>query len=71
MPARPSHPTPNARDDREASLLVAAGCAKINHEFPKNGRQLFCNQALEMSDPFESARKLHVSVPGNSTSLSY
>src|SRR5690349_3675290 len=47
MPARPSHPTPNARDDRKAPLLVAAGCANINHEFPKNGRQLFCNRPLK------------------------
>jgi len=47
MPTRPSHPTSNARDDREAPLLVAAGCANINHEFPKNGSELFCNRPLK------------------------
>jgi hypothetical protein len=30
IPTRPPHPAPNVRDDREAPLLIEAGCAEIS-----------------------------------------
>jgi|SRR5690242_4286169 hypothetical protein len=63
MPTRPSHPAPNARDDREAPLLVGCGMREGKPHISEKRKINILAIGLEISDRFESTYKIGFSPP--------